>query len=105
MEALKLEDLIDRKFFGPGQEYELVGHLLTVKLTYHIKRQIQVNICTSSIRVMNKICKSVYTAKVMDKMKPGCQLVRTHLLDCDFNKIRYHTPAGKNAELIKLLRF
>ena len=38
-------------------------------------------------------------------MKPGCLVVRKHLLDCDFNKIRYHTPAGKNAELIKLLRF
>lgn len=54
---------------------------------------------------MNKVCKSVFSKRVLDTMTPACKLVRQHVLDVDFNSIRYHTPKGKNAEMIKLLRW
>jgi hypothetical protein len=105
MEALPQSDLFDRNIFDPGMEYELCSLLLKKKLSKHCKMQLQLNICTSAIRVMNKVCKSVYSKKVMDVMRDGCLLARSHLIETDFNKIRFHTPKGKNAELIKLLRF
>lgn len=105
MEALGKEDLIDTAYFDPGKEYELTAYLLKTRFTNYTKMQLQLNCCTSSLRVMNKICKSVYSKKVMDYMRPSCLAIRTHLLDVDFNKIRFHTPKGKNSEFIKLVRF
>ena len=105
MEALGKEDLISTVYFDAGKEYELTSYLLKTKFTTHTKMQLQLNCCTSALRVMNKIVKSVYSKKVMDYMKPSCLGIRTHLIDVDFNKIRFHTPKGKNSEFIKLLRF
>jgi len=59
----------------------------------------------SSIRVMNKVSKSIFSRKVSEKMSFACNIIKNHLVELDFNVLTHITPRNKNSELIKLIRF
>ena len=103
------ENLIDKSKFKMKEEIDLIFHLELEKktggFTYHKRLQLKLNTCTSTIRVLNKVSKSAFSRKVKDCMVEPMHKVRQHLMNMDFNKQYPHTPAGKDAELIKLIRF
>lgn len=105
LKSLGVEDLIDRVNFKFTNEALLMDYILKNQLEMPHRMQLQLNVCTSSIRVMNKVSKSVFSRKVMDYMKQPCKLIIKHLSDINFDNLYNHVPYGKNSEFIKLLRF
>ena len=103
------QNLIDKDKFKMGDEIDLIFHLELEKKTggfsYHKRLQLKLNACTSTIRVLNKVSKSAFSRKVKEAMVGPMHKVREHLMKLDFNNKYPHTPAGKDAELIKLIRF
>ena len=102
----KEEELIDRKYTNMGEdEYEMIKHIICQNLDSNRKKQLQLNCCTSAVRVFNEVSKSVFSRKVLYAMKQPCVLIMKHLTDINFDTVWFHVPKGKNDELIKILRF
>lgn len=95
----------DHHLFNGSSEYDLCLGIMETNLTMTHKKQLQLHVCTSSIRVMNEVCSTVYTRNVLEAMYNPCMDIRRHILETDFNEIRDHVPMGMNAEFTKSLRF
>jgi hypothetical protein len=54
---------------------------------------------------MVKVTRSVFSRNVMEEMEKPIEDIISHIKRVDFNNQYPHTPQGKDAELLKLLRF
>ena len=100
------EELINRKYTNMGEdEYEMVIHIIGQSLDLLRKKQLQLNCCTTAVRIFNEVSKSVFSRKVLDAMKKPCIIIMKHLTNINFDSTWFHVPKGKNDELIKILRF
>jgi hypothetical protein len=88
-----------------GNEDALIMYVNKTDLNNSELNQLKLHCCTSSVRVINKVTKSVFSRKVMVSMQRGLVEVEAHLLRVDWSNNYPHTPSGKDAEFIKLLRF
>lgn len=71
LKELGSEGLIDKSMFEFGNEYNLLNFVLKKNLDINHKKQLQLYICMSSIRVLNKVSESIYSKKVMNTMAPA----------------------------------
>jgi hypothetical protein len=88
-----------------GNEDALIMYVNKTDLNNSELNQLKLHCCTSSVRVINKVTKSVFSRNVMVSMQRGLVEVEAHLLRVDWSNNYPHTPSGKDAEFIKLLRF
>ena len=68
--------------FEEGNEHNLVEYLLNCEIegmSVHKRRQLKLNICTSSIAVMNCVSATIFSKKIKEAMYKPCLQIRDHL--------------------------
>jgi hypothetical protein len=98
-------ELLDKQFLKPGNEKSLCDYVHLHTPTNNQLEEIQLNLAVSTITVMNKASKSVFSKKVMTTMAAPCVLVKEFVESRDHQKRNNIVPYGTDAEFVVFLRY
>ena len=76
-------DLLDKDYFNKKNQKDLNQFFLLKQTTELQRQQIKVNLCSTSLRVFNKVCSSVFSKNVMLAMQIPLEGVKKYLIDFD----------------------
>lgn len=96
------KNIIDINLFEKGHENELVHFLLKDQLNYYQKKQVLLNVCTSTIHTMCKVASNVYSKNVIETIQPACKTIRTYMLNYNFKMPIKYGPGDMNSLLLNL---
>lgn len=99
------DELIHRNLFISGNEKELINKVLKRKTSQWERKQLQLKICVTILRVLNQSIKSVFSQKVMETLEGTTKEVIKHLNETDFHVGSCINPFGIETEMIKLTRY